>query len=110
VTTASALTLTAQFDRFSAGRVRDGDALSLVLPPDTVARLVEMCASARAMASKLPLVAGTEAIEDLLALLDALLAGFSAVVAADALALRSTDTLEQALEGLEQLRAELRKR
>ena len=58
----------------------------------------------------MPLVASIEAILDLIELLHALLGGFSKVVAADALSLRSTETLEQALSGLEQLRAELGKR
>ena len=106
----STLTLTAQFDRFSVGRARDGDALSLVLPPSTVARLAEACAAARATTSNIPLVASTEAILDLIELMHALLGGFSKVVAADALSLRSTETLEKALSGLEQLRAELGKR
>jgi hypothetical protein len=106
----SSLTLTAQFERFSAGRARDGDALSLVLPPGTVAHLAEACAAARSTASNLPLVAGTEAILDLIELMHALLGGFSKVVAADALSLRSTETLEQALSGLEKLRAELDQR
>ena len=101
------LTLTAQFDRFSVGRARDGDALSLVLPPSTVAHLAEACAAARATASNLPLVSGTEAILDFMELMHALLGGYSKVVAADALSLRSTETLEEALSGLEQLRAEL---
>ena len=103
------LTLTGQFDRFSVGRARDGDALSLVLPADTVTHLIEACAAARAATSNTPLVAGTEAIEDFMALMHALLGGYSKVVAADALALRSTETLEQVLSGLEQLRAELGK-
>jgi uroporphyrinogen-III synthase len=81
-----------------------------VFPPDTVARLAEACAAARATTANVPLVAGTETIEDLIALMDALLGGYSKVVAADALALRSTQTLEQALSELEQLRAELGKR
>ena len=101
------LTLTAQFDRLSVGRAREGDALSLVLPPSTVAHLAEACAAARATASNLPLVAGTETILDFVELMHALLGGYSKVVAADALSLRSTETLEEALSGLEQLRAEL---
>jgi hypothetical protein len=105
----STLTLTAQFDRFSVGRARDGDAASMVLPPSTVAHLAEACAAARAAIPNTPLVAGTEAIEDFIGLMHALLAGYSKVVAADALALRSTETLEQALSGLEQLRSELGK-
>ena len=105
----STLALIAQFDRFSVGRARDGDAPSLVFPPGTVARLAEACAAARAAASNVPLVAGTEAIEDFIALMHALLGGYAKVVAADALSLRSTETLEQALSGLEQLRAELGK-
>ena len=106
---ASTFTLTAQFDRFSVGRARDGDAPSLVLPPDTIARIAEACAAARAATSSTPLVASTEAIEDFIALMHALLGGYSKVVAADALSLRSTETLEQALSGLEQLRADLGK-
>ena len=106
----STLTFTAQFDRFSVGRARDGDALSLVFPPSTVARLAEACAAARATTSNMPLVAGTEAIIDFIELMHALLGGFSKVVAAEALSLRSTETLEQALSGLEQLRAELGER
>ena len=106
----STLSLTAQFERFSVGRARDGDALSLVLPPSTVTHLAEACAAARAATSNIPLVAGTEAVLDHIELMHALLGGFSKVVAADALSLRSTETLEQALSGLEQLRAELGKR
>ena len=104
------LTLTAQFERFSVGRTRDGDALSLVLPPGTVTRLLDACAAARASSMSMPAFSGTEAIEDFVELIHALLGGFSKVVAADALSLRSTETLEQALSGLEQLRAELGKR
>ena len=106
----STLALTAQFERFSVGRTRDGEALSLVLPPDTVARLVDACAAARASTLSLPPIAGTEAIEGLVELIHALLGGFSKAAAADALSLRSTETLEQALSGLEQLRTELGKR
>lgn len=105
----STLTLTAQFDRFSVGRARDGDAPSLVFPPGTIAHLAHACAEAREAASKMPLIAGTEAIEDFIQLMHALLGGYSKVVAADALSLRSTETLEQALSGLAELRAELRK-
>ena len=104
------LTFTAQFARFSVGRARDGEALSLVFPPTTVAHLAEACAAARATTANMPLVPGTEAILDFIELMHALLSGFSKVVAADALSLRSTETLEQALSGLEQLRAELGKR
>ena len=38
------LNLTGQYDRFSVGRAREGDALSLVLPPETVTRVAEACA------------------------------------------------------------------
>ncbi len=54
-------------------------------------------------------IAGAEVVEDLVELLHALLSGYSKVVAADALALRSTETLEQALSEIEQLRGELGK-
>lgn len=105
----TALTLTAQYDHFSVGRLRDGDALSLVLPAETVARLGDACAEARAQSMCMPPVAGMEAVEDLLELLHALFGGYFKVVAADALALRSTETLEQALSEIEQLRGELGK-
>ena len=103
------LTLTARYDYFSVGRAREGDALSLVLPPDAVNRLVGACAAARARMMSMPPVAGADAIEDLVELLHSLLGGYSKVVAADALALRSTETLEQALSEIEQLRVELGK-
>lgn len=103
------LTLTAQYDHFSVGRLREGDQLSLVLPPETVNRLGGACAAARARTMSMPPVAGAEAIEDLVELLHSLLSGYSKVVAADALALRSTETLEQALSEIEQLRVELGK-
>ena len=103
------LSLTAQYDRFSVGRTREGDPLSLVLPPNTVARLAGACAAARAATLVMPPVAGTEAIEDLVEVMHALLGGYAKVIAADALALRSTETLEQALSDIKQLRAELGK-
>ena len=103
------LTLSAQYSHFSVGRLREGDALSLVLPPETVSRLADACAEARAQTLCMPPMAGMEAIEDLIELLHALFAGYSKVVAADALALRSTETLEQALSEIEQLRVELGK-
>jgi hypothetical protein len=103
------LTLSAQYAHFSVGRLREGDSLSLVLPPDTVTRLSDACAEARAQTTCMPPVAGMEAIEDLIELMHALFGGYSKVVAADALALRSTETLEQALSEIEQLRVELGK-
>ena len=105
----NALTLTAQYDHFSVGRLRQGDPLALVLPPQTVTRLGDACAEARARMMCMPPVAGIEAVEDLVELLHALFGGYSKVVAADALALRSTETLEQALSEIEQLRVELGK-
>ena len=105
----NALTLTGKYDHFSVGRLRDGDGLSLVLPPDTVTRLTDACAEARARTMCMPPVAGMEAVEDLIELLHALFGGYAKVVAADALALRSTETLEQALSEIEQLRVELGK-
>ena len=103
------LTLTAQYDHFSVGRLREGDPLSLVLPPETVTRLGGACAEARARMLNMPPVAGADAVDDLVELLHSLLSGYSKVVAADALALRSTETLEQALSEIEQLRVELGK-
>lgn len=103
------LNLTGQYDRFSVGRAREGDALSLVLPPETVTRLAEACAAARATTLIMPPVAGAAAIEDFVELLHALLGGYAKVAAADALALRSTETLEHALSEIAQLRAELDK-
>jgi hypothetical protein len=103
------LTLSAQYSHFSVGRLREGDGLSLVLPPETVSRLADACAEARAQTLCMPPLAGMEAIEDLIELLHALFGGYSKVVAADALALRSTETLEQALSEIEQLRVELGK-
>jgi hypothetical protein len=82
--------------------------LSLVLPPETVTRIGDACAEARPNEC-MPPVAGTEAVEDLIELLHALFGGYAKVVAADALALRSTETLEQALSEIEQLRVELGK-
>ena len=105
----NALTLAAQYDHFSVGRLREGDALSLVLPPETVNRLGDACAAARAQTLCMPPVAGMEAVEDLIELLHALFGGYAKVVAADALALRSTETLEQALSEMEQLRVEFGK-
>ena len=105
----SALTLSAQFEHFSVGRLREGDGLSLVLPPETVTRIGDACAEARAQTMCMPPVAGMEAVEDLIELLHALFGGYAKVVAADALALRSTETLEQALSEIEQLRVELGK-
>jgi hypothetical protein len=105
----NALTLTGQYDHFSVGRLREGGPLSLVLPPETVTRLSDACAEARARTMCMPPVAGMEAVEDLVELLHALFGGYSKVVAADALALRSTETLEQALSEIEQLRVELGK-
>ena len=105
----NALTLTAQYAHFSVGRLREGDPLSLVLPPETVTRLGDACAEARARTMCMPPVAGMDAVEDLVELLHALFGGYSKVVAADALALRSTETLEQALSEIEQLRVELGK-
>jgi hypothetical protein len=105
----NALMLTGQYAHFSVGRLRDGDPLSLVLPPETVTRLADACAEARDRTTCMPPVAGVEAIEDLVELLHALFGGYSKVVAADALALRSTETLEQALSEIEQLRDELGK-
>ena len=103
------LTLTAQYDRFSVGRVHEGDPLALVLPPETVARLAESCTAARAATLNIPPVAGGEAIEDLVELMHALLGGYAKVAAADALASRSTETLELALSEIAQLREELGK-
>ena len=85
------LTLSAQYSHFSVGRLREGDGLSLVLPPETVSRLADACAEARARTLCMPPLAGMEAIEDLIELLHALFGGYSKVVAADALALRSTE-------------------
>ena len=104
------LTLTARYDRFSVGRLREGDPLALVLPPDTVTRLAEACAAARAATLTIPPVAGGEAIEDLVELMHALLGGYAKVAAADALASRSTQTLEMALSEIAQLREELGKK
>jgi len=105
----AALTLTGQYDYFSVGRNRDGEGLSLVLPPATVNRLISSCAAARSKMLSMPPVEGSYEIEDLVELLHALLGGFAKVAAADALALRSTDTLQQALSEIEQLRKELGK-
>ena len=105
----NALTLTGQYEHFSVGRLREGDPLSLVLPAETVTRLSDACAEARARSLCMPPVAGMEAVEELIELLHALFGGFGKVVAADALALRSTATLEQALSEIEQLRVELGK-
>ena len=102
------LTLTGQYDHFSVGRIRESDPLSLVLPPGTAGRLGGACAAARARMMSDPPLAGTEAVVELIELLHALLGGYSKVVAADALAMRSTETLEQALMAIEQLRAESR--
>ena len=103
------LILTGQYAHFSVGRLHEGDALSLVLPPETVSRLGDACAEARARTMCMPPVAGMETVEDLLELLHALFSGYSKVAAADALATRSTETLEQALSEIEQLRVELGK-
>lgn len=103
------LTFTAQYERFGVGRVRESDSLSLVLPPDTVTRLASACAAARASTLSMPPVAGAEAVEDFVELMHALLGGYAKVIAADALALRSTETLEQALSEMERLRLELGK-
>ncbi|MBS0389332.1 MAG: hypothetical protein JSR15_12715 [Proteobacteria bacterium] len=105
----AALTLTGQYDYFSVGRNREGDGLSLVLPPATVNRLISSCAAARTRMLSMPPVEGSYELEDLVELLHALLGGFAKVAAADALALRSTDTLQQALTEIEQLRKELGK-
>ncbi len=105
----AALPLTGQYDYFSVGRHRDGEGLSLVLPPATVSRLISSCAAARTRMLSMPPVEGSYEIEDLIELLHALLGGFAKVAAADALALRSTDTLQQALTEIEQLRKELGK-
>ncbi len=105
----NALTLTGQYEHFSVGRLREGEALSLVLPPETVNRLGDACAEARAQTLCMPPVAGMEAVEDLIELMHALFGGYAKVAAADALALRSTQTLEQALSDMEQLRVELGK-
>ncbi|MDE2250148.1 MAG: hypothetical protein KGL25_01910, partial [Gammaproteobacteria bacterium] len=91
------LSLSARFEHFSVGRVREGEALSLVLPAETVSRLNGACAAARTRMLSMPPVAGAEDIEDLVELMHALLGGYSKVAAADALALRSTETLQQAL-------------
>ena len=103
------LTLTARYDHFGVGRVRDGEALSLVLPADTVIRLNGACAAARSRMLALPPVAGMEDIEDLVELIHALLGGYAKVAAADALELRSTETLQEALSEIEQLRREFGK-
>jgi hypothetical protein len=103
------LTLTARYDHFSVGRVREGDPLSLVLPADTVNRLNGACAAARTRMLTMPPIAGAEDIEDLVELMHALLGGYAKVAAADALALRSTETLQQALSEIEQLRREFGK-
>jgi hypothetical protein len=100
------LTLTARYEHFSVGRVRDGEPLSLVLPADTVSRLNGACAAARTRMLAMGPSAGTEDIEDLVELMHALLGGYAKVAAADALSLRSTDTLQQALSEIEQLRRE----
>ena len=104
------LNLTAQYDRFSVGRTEEGEPLALVLPSDTVARLTASCTAARAATLNLPPLAGSEAIEDLVELMHALLGGFAKVAAADALASRSTETLEIALSEMKQLREELGKK
>ena len=103
------LTLTGQYDHFSVGRIRETDPLSLVLPSDTATRLGGACAAARAATLTMPPVVGAEAVEDLIEMLQALLGGYTKVVAADALALRSTETLQQALTEIEQLRKEFGK-
>jgi hypothetical protein len=103
------LSLTGQYEHFSVGRLREGDPLSLVLPAETVSRLSDACAEARARTMCMPPVAGMDAVEDLIELLNALFGGYSKVVAAEALAMRSTETLEQALSEIEQLRVELGK-
>ena len=105
----AALALTGQYDYFSVGRNRDDDGSSLVLPPATVTRLISSCAAARSKMLTMPPVEGSYEIEDLIELLHALLGGFAKVAAADALALRSTDTLQQALTEIEQLRKEMGK-
>ena len=103
------LNLTARYEHFGVGRVRDSDPLSLVLPADTVNRLNGACAAARARMLAMPPVSGMEDIEDLVELMHALLGGYAKVAAADALALRSTETLQQALSEIEQLRREFGK-
>lgn len=103
----AALSLTGQYDYFSVGRMRQGDALSMVLPPETINRLTTSCAAARSKMLVMPPVEGSHEIEDLVELLHALLGGFAKVSAADALALRSTETLQEALSEIEQLRREL---
>lgn len=105
----AALNLTGQYDYFSVGRTREGDALSMVLPPETINRLATSCAAARAKTLAMPPVEGAHEIEDLVELLHALLGGFAKVAAADALALRSTETLQEALSEIEELRRELGK-
>ena len=101
------LTLTGEYERFSVGRMIEGDPLAMVLPFETVARLSESCAAARAATLNMAPIAGAEAIEDLVELMHALLGGYAKVAAADALAARSTETLQQALSEIAQLRAEL---
>jgi hypothetical protein len=103
------LILTGEYERFSVGRLIEGDPLALVFPFETVVRLTESCAAARAAALSLPPLAGADAIEDLVELMHALLGGYAKVAAADALAARSTETLQQALSEIAQLRAELDK-
>jgi hypothetical protein len=102
----ASLILTSRYEHFSVGRMRDGDPLSLVLPADTVNRLNGACAAARTRMLSMPPLAGAEDIEDLIELMHALLGGYAKVAAADALALRSTETLQQALSEIEQLRRE----
>jgi len=103
----AALRLTGQYDYFSVGRLREGDALSMVLPPETINRLTTSCAAARGKTLAMPPIEGAHEIEDLVELLHALLGGFAKAAAADALALRSTETLQEALSEIEQLRKEL---
>jgi hypothetical protein len=105
----AALSLTGQYDYFSVGRMREGDTLSMVLPPETINRLTSSCAAARAKTLAMPPIEGAHEIEDLVELLHALLGGFAKVAAADALASRSTETLQEALSEIEELRRELGK-
>jgi hypothetical protein len=105
----NALNLTGQYDYFSVGRKREGDALSMVLPPETINRLTTSCADARGKMLALPPFEGAHEIEDLVELVHALLGGFAKVAAADAMALRSTETLQEALSEIEQLRREFGK-
>jgi hypothetical protein len=100
-------TIVAENAETRVGRVHADDPLSLILSPQVVADLSELCALARTRSLGLPPAAGADAIKALVERLHKLLADFHRVVEADALTVRQSETVKDAIRDIERIRDEL---